>query len=311
MADVFAKLVQTVVGLVHIGSVIALLKALSMRRVKNTAGLSIITPSKDAKDQPQLTSRQLGLMGIKPKVEPVVSESAKKPPKSKPTQSDVLVPIHQPITRSNPKSRIGADKSNAGSGNKLASFSTPSKSQSSPTSFYLVPGTNSPLSSAHTSPGMDSAVSTPWSGKRASSTKEIITEEQLEQFLAEVDEKITESAGKHATPPPTIRGFGMASPNTAASPANTSGATRSTPLRPVRMSPGSQKFTTPPKKGEGDLPPPLSMEESIEAFKHLGIYPQIEHWHDRLRQWFSSVLLNPLLNKIETSHIKVQQHLHI
>lgn len=147
-------------------------------------------------------------------------------------------------------------------------------------------------------------VKTPWSNKRASYT----TEEQLEQFLAEVDEKITESAGKLATPPPTISGFGIASPNTVASSANTSGTTRSTPLRPVRMSPGSQKFTTPPKKGENELPPPMSMEESIEAFERLGIYPQIEQWRDCLRQWFSSVLLNPLLNKIETSHIQVFNH---
>lgn len=73
------------------------------------------------------------------------------------------------------------------------------------------------------------------------------------------------------------------------------------------MSPGSQKFSTPPKKGEGELPPPMSMEESITAFEHLGIYPQIEQWRDRLRQWFSSVLLNPLLSKIETSHIQVMQ----
>ena len=76
------------------------------------------------------------------------------------------------------------------------------------------------------------------------------------------------------------------------------------------MSPSSQKFTTPPKKGEGNLPPPMSMEESIEAFEHLGIYPQIEQWRDCLRQWFSSVLLNPLLNKIETSHIRVFHHFH-
>ena len=77
------------------------------------------------------------------------------------------------------------------------------------------------------------------------------------------------------------------------------------------MSPGSQKFTTPPKKGEGNLPPPMSMEESIEAFEHLGIYPQIEQWRDCLRQWFSSVLLNPLLNKIETCHIQVLHHFHL
>ncbi|XWS52697.1 hypothetical protein CRYUN_Cryun11dG0093000 [Craigia yunnanensis] len=187
----------------------------------------------------------------------------------------------------------------------MNSVATPSRSQGSPSSLYFVPASTSALSSLQTSPGQEPVVKTPWSIKRASSTKEIITEEQLEKFLAEVDEKITESAGKLATPPPTISGFGIASPNTVASSANTSGTTRSTPLRPVRMSP--QKFTTPPKKGEGDLPPPMSMEESIAAFEHLGIYPQIEQWRDRLRQWFSSVLLNPLLSKIETSHIQVMQ----
>lgn len=307
VAYLFAKAAQAVVGLLFIGSVFSIFKAISLYRVK-IAGVRITSPSKDARDQPQLTNRQLGLIGVKPKVEPVVSESSKKPPKSNPTSSasNVLVPIHQLITCSHQKSRVGSDKSNAGSGNKMTSFSTPSKSRNSP-SFYLVPGANSPLPSVQSSPAIDSAVSTPWSDKRASYTKEIRTEEQLEQFLAEVDEKISESAGKYATPPPTIGGFGMASPNTVASPANTSGVTRSTPLRPVRMSPGSQKFTTPPKIGEGDLPPPMSMEESIEAFKNLGIYPQIERWHDRLRQWFSSVLLNPLLDKIESSHIQVMQ----
>lgn len=306
VAYLFAKAAQAVVGLLFIGSVFSIFKAISLYRVK-IAGVRITSPSKDARVQPQLTNRQLGLIGVKPKVEPVVSESSKKPPKSNPTSSasNVLVPIHQLITCSHQKSRVGSDKSNAGSGNKMTSFSTPSKSRNSP-SFYLVPGANSPLPSVQ-SPAIDSAVSTPWSDKRASYTKEIRTEEQLEQFLAEVDEKISESAGKYATPPPTIGGFGMASPHTVASPANTSGVTRSTPLRPVRMSPGSQKFTTPPKIGEGDLPPPMSMEESIEAFKNLGIYPQIERWHDRLRQWFSSVLLNPLLDKIESSHIQVMQ----
>lgn len=306
VAYLFAKAAQAVVGLLFIGSVFSIFKAISLYRVK-IAGVRITSPSKDARVQPQLTNRQLGLIGVKPKVEPVVSESSKKPPKSNPTSSasNVLVPIHQLITCSHQKSRVGSDKSNAGSGKKMTSFSTPSKSRNSP-SFYLVPGANSPLPSVQ-SPAIDSAVSTPWSDKRASYTKEIRTEEQLEQFLAEVDEKISESAGKYATPPPTIGGFGMASPHTVASPANTSGVTRSTPLRPVRMSPGSQKFTTPPKIGEGDLPPPMSMEESIEAFKNLGIYPQIERWHDRLRQWFSSVLLNPLLDKIESSHIQVMQ----
>ncbi|XP_048234250.1 transmembrane protein 209 isoform X2 [Ricinus communis] len=279
-----------------------------MHRGKDAFGVSTKSLSKETMDKSLLTSRQLGLLGIKPKVESVVTESPKKPPKSKPivSSSDVLVPVHQSISSSTRKSRVGSDKAIAGSGNKMTSFSNPSKSQCSPSSLYLVPGASSPLTSTHSSPGIDSAVSTPWSSKRASS-KEIQTEEQLERFLAEVDEKITESAGRLATPPPSLRGFSGASPNTVASPANASGTKRSTPLRPVRMSPGSQKFTTPPKKGEGDLPPPMSMEESIEAFKYLGIYPQIEQWRDHLRQWFSSVLLNPLLNKIGTSHIQVMQ----
>ncbi|KAI9196150.1 hypothetical protein LWI28_021471 [Acer negundo] len=303
-----AKAIQTIVGLLFTGSVVALLRVISLRNASTTVSVSVKSPAKGTKDQPQLTQHQLGLLGIKPKVENSASESAKKPPKSRPhltSSPDVLVPLHQSITNSNRKSRVGSDKPNTSGGNKMNSFGSASRSQGSPSSLYLVPASTSPMPSVQTSPGRDQVISTHWSSKRASHGKEIMTEEQLEQFLAKMDEKITESAGKLATPPPTVSGFGIASPTTVASSANTSGATRSTPLRPVRMSPGSQKFTTPPKKGEGDLPPPMSMEESIEAFEHLGIYPQIEQWRDRLRQWFSSVLLNPLLNKIETSHIQV------
>ncbi|KAJ8751478.1 hypothetical protein K2173_016695 [Erythroxylum novogranatense] len=304
-----AKVIQAVVGLVFAGSVFALFKGLFLCKKRNVIGTTVQSLSKEMKGQSHLTCRQLELLGMKPKVEPVEFESSRKPPRSKPTlsASDILVPIHQSITGSDHKSRVGSDKHSLSGGNKMSSYSTPPKSQSSPSSFYLVPGGSSPLSASKTSPGMNSTVSTPWSSKQASSTKEITTEEQLEQFLAEVDEKITESAGKLATPPPTVRGLTISSPNTIASPAKTSGTTRSMPLRPVRLSPGSQKFTTPPKKGEGDLPTPMSMEESIEAFKNLGVYPQIEQWRDRLRQWFSSVVINPLLTKIETSHIQVMQ----
>lgn len=301
-----AKALQTVVGLVFFGTIFSLFKAISLRRTRNVAGVSVLSSSKGNKDQTCLTNRQLGFLGIKTKAEQVISESSKKPPKSRP-HSDVLVPLHPPVTSPNRSSRTSADRSNSSEGSRRRAVSTPSKSPSSSSSLYLVPGAVSQLLSFQSSPGMDSMVSTPWSNKRASSGKEITSEEKLEQFLAEVDEKITESAGKLTTPPPTISGFGIVSPNTVASSANTSGATRSTPLRPVRMSPGSQKFSTPPKKREGDLPPPMSMEEAIEAFEHLGIYPQIEQWRDCLRQWFSSVLLNPLLKKIETSHIQVMQ----
>ncbi|PQM37598.1 transmembrane protein 209 [Prunus yedoensis var. nudiflora] len=287
-AYLFSKAIQTFVGLVFLGTLFALFRAISLRNA---------APSKGNSDKPCLTNRQLGLLGIKPKVEQVVSESSKKPPKSKPhmsSPSDVLVPLHQPITSSNRLSRISANKSNISGGTKMGSISSPSKSPGSTSSLYLVSGGVSPLSSVQNSPGVDSVVSTPWSSKRAS-TREIMSEEKFERFLAEVDEKITESAGKLATPPPTIRGFGAASPSSA----NTSGTTRSTPLRPVRMSPGSQKFTTPPKKGEGELPPPMSMEESIHAFERLGIYPQIEQWRDSLRQWFSRFCLILYLTRLK------------
>ncbi|KAM7464819.1 hypothetical protein LguiB_012381 [Lonicera macranthoides] len=231
------------------------------------------------------------------------SDSSKKPPKSKITSaspSNALVPLHQPVTGSNRSSRIGGDNPSTSGGSKIHSFNTPSKSQASP-SLYLAPSTALQTPSVKTSPGLEQLVATPWSSKRGSSNKEITTEEKLEQFLADIGNKISESASKLATPPPTVNGFGIASPSSA----NISGTTRSTPLRPVRMSPGSQKFNTPPKKGEGELPPPMSMEESIEAFASTGIYPQIEQWRDRLRQWFSSVLLNPLLNKVMQAAAKL------
>lgn len=288
-------MIQSIAGFFLIGTFLALVKAILLWRKRNTTELMITSPAKGSKEQMRLTSRQLGLLGIKPKVEQGTVESSKKPPKSKMTSPlDALVPVHQPISSASRSARLSSEKSSASSGSKIHTFSTPSKSPASQ-SLILVP-TSSQSPSLQTSP---------WSNKRAPFHKEIMIEEDLEKFLADVDEKISESASKLSTPPPTISGFGVVSPSNMPSSANTSGTPRSTPLRPVRMSPGSQKFTTPPKKGEGDLPPPMSMIESIEAFEHLGIYPQIERWRDHLRQWFSTMLLNPLLNKIDTSHVKV------
>lgn len=297
VAYLFLKTMQAAMALVLIGSLFALLKAISLWKTRAATAAST---SNGTNEQLNLTKRQLELLGLKPKFEQAESKSSKEPPKSKAntSPSNTLVPLHQPFMGSGHTTRINSDKSTAGSGNKMHSFSTSSKPPASP-SVYLVPS-QSP--NVKTPPGLDQYVSTPWSSKRASSTREISTEKQLETFLADFDEKFSMSAGKIVTPPPTISGLGISSPST-----NTSGTTRSTPLRPVRMSPGSQKFSTPPKKGEGDLPPPMSMEESIDAFERLGVYPQIEQWRDHLRQWFSSVLLNPLLAKIETSHIKVME----
>lgn len=307
-AGLIVRLIQAFAAIVLFGTFLALVKAIYLCTTK-TADVSIMSPTKGTKENARLSNRQLGLLGIKPNVEQPTVESSARPPKSRgvsASPSDVLVPIHQPISSSNHSSRLSTDKVRTGSGTKIPSFGTPSKSPASP-SLYLVSLSPPQSPSIQSSPGGEHLVATPWSNKRATFHKEIATEEQLERFLADVDERITESASKLATPPPTISGFGVVSPCNLPSSTNASGTPRSTPLRPVRMSPGSQKFSTPPKRGEGNLPPPMSMEESTEAFGHLGIYQQIEQWRDRLRQWFSSMLLKPLLNKIDTSHTKVMQ----
>ncbi|KAF6134668.1 hypothetical protein GIB67_002069 [Kingdonia uniflora] len=301
------KIAQFIVGLVFMGTLSALIRAVSFRRARNVAGVS---SSKGVNEQKILTERQIGLLGINTKdpkqIVSVDSDSGKKPPMPKAymtsSASDTLVPIHQPVFTYTCAYRSGGgEKLNTSSGSKISSFYTPLKSPGSPSSvFFAGPA-------VQTSSGLDRILSSPWSKQRSPGGREITTEEMLEDFLADVDEKISESASKMATPPSTLNSFGIASPSTVVTSANTSGTTRSTPLRPVRMSPGSQKFSTPPKKGEGDFPPPMSMEESIEAFENLGIYPQIEQWRDRLRQWISLVLLNPLLDKIETTHIQVMQ----
>lgn len=283
----------------------ALSKGISLHRAKFAARAETNkASSKETKDQFSLSNRQLELLGIKKKSDQSLSEFPMSRPAVKPSQSlEPLVPIHhQTLTGSAHKSSGGGDKLNSRSGSQMSPFSTPSKQMGSP-SLYLVPS-SSPVSSNRASSGQDKAVSSPWSGRR-SSAKDIATEEQLEQLLAEIDEKITESTWKMLTPPPTVGSFAMASPSTVGGSTGASGTTRSTPLRPVRMSPGAQKFTTPPKKGEGDFPNPMSLEAAIEGFGHLGVYPQIEDWRDRLRQWCSSVLLKPLLNKVETSHTQV------
>lgn len=311
-SDWLVKTLQTLLGIVFFGTMLALLKVMFLCKARYSGGVVVAMPMPNSnevnKNEMCLTKHQLELLGVKPKVDLIQPESLKKPPKSKPqsASSDLLVPLHQPIPTPSPSRRVDADGSNSNRGATGRPIGTPSRSPGS-SSLYLAPGVVSPTQG---SAGVDSVVSSPWSNRRASSANKITSEEKLEQFLAEVDERITESAGKLSTPPPSIPGFGIVSPNAVSGSANTSGTKRLTPLRPVRMSPGSQKFNTPPKKGEGDLPPPMSMEESIEAFEHLGVYPQIEQWRDQLRQWFSSVLLNPLLHKIETSHVQVHLHLH-
>ncbi|PIN16418.1 putative membrane protein [Handroanthus impetiginosus] len=304
VANICSKVIAATASFILLGTLLAFVRAMSQWRTRNVPGVVVLSPSKGTKNLTHLTNRQLGLLGLMPKLEVDSEDASKKPPKSKitsPSPSNILVPLHQSIKDSDHLSRMSG-------GSKIHTFTSPPKSPASP-SMYLVPTASMrspvPSTSLQTSPVADQLIATPWSNKRPAFHKEIATEEDLERFLADVDEKISETVSKLTTPPPSVNGFGVTSPNGIAGSVSTSGTARSTPLRPVRMSPGTQKFTTPPKKGEGDLPPPMSMEESIEAIERLGIYPHIEHWRDHLRQWFSAVLLNPLLIKIENSHLKV------
>lgn len=144
--------------------------------------------------------------------------------------------------------------------------------------------------------------------------EEITSEEKLEEFLADVEDRMVEATVKNPTtsqilltPPPTLRGVGSTTPTLTPTSASCSSTPKSTPIRTVRLSPTSQKFGTSPRKGEGDLPLPMSIEQATEAFQKLGVYPQIEHWRDHIRQWFSKDLLNPLVLKLDSSHIQVMQ----
>ena len=280
------KMVEAVLGLVALFTLLAFFRALILYNGKKTL----------AKDEKVvLSERQLGLLGLKTAGSGVgMGEQTKRPPKTKPsTPSEPIVPIRRlsfSYTPSRPlgQSRIGSSYLSPG-GERLT------------TALQMSPST--PLQKSVSSP------STPWSRKSSGSAKGIQTEAMLDHFLASLDEsidKITDSETKTATPPATITSFGVATPVSLTTSTTPSGAARSTPLRPVRMSPGShQKYSTPPKKGEGELPPPMSLEQAVEAFENLGVYPEIEQWRDGLRQWFSSVVMNPLVQKIKTSHTQV------
>ncbi|WOL06886.1 transmembrane protein 209 [Canna indica] len=288
-AHFLVKCLEAGITLVFIASLSAFIRALSLRNANSALRSSSQKPKEQ---QTVLSQRQLGLLGLKPMPAETItdSEPLKKPPRSKSIpSSEPLVPIRRSSFNYTPSrpSRIGSDQLCSSGGKKAAL---------------------SPMSPSSSHSQKVASPSTPWSRQSASSSKGIQSEAMLEQYLAQVDEKITESASTVATPSPTIRGFVISTPSSVATQSTPSGAARITPLRPARMSPGShQKYSTPPKKGEGELPPPLSMEQAVEAFECLGIYPHIELWRDRLRQWFSSILLNPLCAKIETSHLQVMQ----
>lgn len=289
MLDWVARSLQVFIGLLFVATLTALFRAFLWRNMKPTYAPSSHKNGVSEKGV-SLSERQLGLLGFKLKEDDLASIArlSKKPPKTKGSfVSEPLVPIRKKSHGYSP-SRVSGFGSNDQKKSKVGVLSS-SISPSTPFNTNASP-------------------STPWL-KNTSGGKRILSEEMLEQFLAEVGEKIVDSAVKAVTPPATIRDFGFTSPGSVTnSTTASSSATRSTPLRPVRMSPGSQhKYGTPPKKGESDSPSPMSIEEMIEGYNVLGIYPQIEQWRDWLRQWFSSVLLKPLIEKIETSHIQVMQ----
>ncbi|XP_066388971.1 uncharacterized protein [Miscanthus floridulus] len=291
LAAVFVfRLVEAALGLVALFTLLGFFRALMLYNGKKAL-------AKD--DKVVLSERQLGLLGLKMAGSEGggKGEQTKRPPKNKPsTPSEPIVPIRRssfsytPSRPSGQSSRIGFSHLSPG-GERLT------------TALPMSPST--PLQKHVSSP------STPWSRKSSGSAKGIQTEAMLDQFLAGLDvniDKITDPETKTATPPATITSFGVATPVSITTSTTPSGAARSTPLRPVRMSPGShQKYSTPPKKGEGELPSPMSLEQAVEAFENLGVYPEIEQWRDSLRQWFSSVVMNPLVQKIKTSHTQVKQ----
>ncbi|OEL37054.1 hypothetical protein BAE44_0001929 [Dichanthelium oligosanthes] len=283
------KMVEAALGLVALFTLLAFFRALILYNGKQAL-------AKD--DKIFLSERQLGLLGLKTagSAGGGMGEQTKRPPKTKPsTPSEPIVPIRKSSFSYTPSRPLGQSR--------IASSHLSPGGERLTTALQMSPST--PLQKSVSSP------STPWSRKSSGSAKGIQTEAMLEQFLAGLDEnieKITDSETKTATPPATSTNFGVATPVSITTSTTPSGAARSTPLRPVRMSPGShQKYSTPPKKGEGELPPPMSLEQAVEAFENLGVYPEIEQWRDSLRQWFSSIVMSPLVQKIKSSHIQVKQ----
>jgi hypothetical protein len=281
------RLVEAVLGLVALFTLPAFFRALMLYSGKKALA---------KEDKVILSGRQRGLLGLKTAGPERVGmgEHIKRPPKAKPsTPSEPIVPIRKSSFSYTPPRSLGQSR--------IESTHLSPGGQRLNTALQMSPST--PLEKSVSSP------STPWSRKSSGSAKGIQTEAMLDQFLASLDEnidKVTDSETKAATPPATITSFGVATPVSVTTSTTPAGATRSTPLRPVRMSPGShQKYSTPPKKGEGELPPPMSLEQAVEAFENLGVYSDIEQWRDNLRQWLSSVVMNPLVQKIKTSHVQV------
>ncbi|KAL3685531.1 hypothetical protein R1sor_003553 [Riccia sorocarpa] len=234
--------------------------------------------------------------------------------------SPALVPIHHSVLKGKPPASPWSGLNGFQNAVKspappnTSTSSTPSLSPYQVTPFPpppLLPATPAtPAPQLQSSPGSK----TFWpqyrsrSGRLDFGKEEIDTERKLEEFLAEVDEKLAADvsgrpAAGQVTPSPTVQGAVVAQTPSPAPTTSSITSTPRTPMRALRMSPSAPKSGS-PKKGELELPQPMSMEQATEVFKKFGIYPQVEYWRDGLRQWFSEMLLNPLVRKIDSSHLQ-------
>lgn len=317
------RMLQSAAGILFLAAMSALCKALSLQSTADMSTSASSLPAEQKKGSASkdegsvLTERQQVLLGmsggkqkgqIAEKVE--VSDSTgvarHRPPRTRtsasPSKTSLLVPVHSSVSAKNGRGSnistsawTGVDWGEAGKVSPVGSMQSPP---------YVC------LTQNQTSP-VDSHLS-PWAKHASPLLKDDISSQQkLEEFLADVDDKLVESSVKIPntvqtllTPPPTLRGVSITTPTSGQTP---SSASKGTPVRALRISPSPQKFGPSPRKGEGDLPPPMSPEHAIEAFEKLGIYPQIEQWRDQLRQWFSKDLLNSLVLKIDLSHLQVMQ----
>ncbi|KAJ7524661.1 hypothetical protein O6H91_17G015200 [Diphasiastrum complanatum] len=332
LASVILRIGQGMVSVIFIGAITALCKAISSQepsydgKIKATP-IASVTAGRTAASSPLLSTRQPQneiLTAMTPTKVPKKAES----PFTKGTRqisprvlSNVPVTSTGPLVPSHPSgsktvragdvtsSWVGLERYRGldSSSNAVLAVSHTPASGASP--IYL----NQELSPFRSQASPGETFSSPWDKEKTSLVSaEVRSESELEEFLAKIDTKLVESAGKTAlalqanlSSPTTIQGVKGESPGSVSTPGLRYSTLPSAAVRNFRISPGRQKSGVSPKKGEGDLPLPMTMEQAIDGFCRLGIYPQIEQWRDSLRQWFSQVLLNPLVRKIETSHSQV------
>ena len=153
-----------------------------------------------------------------------------------------------------------------------------------------------------------------WPRAKARGRREVTkNKESFSKFLANVDRNILGSIGRAAEITSSflpsscgVRGMGglSSSPGLNSNLVSHSGTAGSgTPS--IRVFPIFSKGIAPPKFKESEFPGPMSLGQLYDGLRQLGISENIEYWRDSLRQWFSSILLKPLVHKLDTSHWQV------